>query len=502
MEQNDQQNQKVQENRENRESGENEEGGERSVEGFENRQVRIQEIGEVGGRRTLLPTTDFHAPVCILRVPGLDGDSTERSRQPGSSIFMPPVYGAPKKKQNKQNKQYIPSGTPGGSLNDKLLLHVLKDDLNQNLYTHRLSYNSGTDGYYENGNIDEEFIEGWKNGVLQWNNIERKIEYDWNMVYLARDHRTNMNLPGEIKWKFDYRTSNFIIKKLILKLQHALFDNEASIIWTITILPTRKNKNPTPQIIEFPKPTKFPHEENSRKDVTSFVENEYGFILTACLRGGKNIDISWQKTQLFRKSLNQEFSDNNIDDDSGINFGLDSRTELMPDISCDPLPEIKYDDDDGKGKERKDNNEFILNDEKTSDFVINLREECTNEIKNFHTHSKILSARSEYFKALLHSKMIESNERSLTIVDIKSDLFEIILKFIYTSDVPEIGKLDDWVELLRVASRFLILELIQRCEKGIRGFLNPDNVEEIESIAIETGASQLLRCCENLEIKE
>ncbi|CAG8520476.1 1252_t:CDS:2 [Diversispora eburnea] len=477
------------------------------MEGFESRQVRIQNIGEVGGRRTLLPTTDFHTPVCILRVPGLDDDSTERSRQPVSSIFMPPVYEAPKKKQNEQYKKYTPSGIPGGSLNDKLLLHVLKDDLNQNLHTHRLSYDSKTDKYYENGNIEEEFITGWKNGVLQWNNVERKIEYDWNMVYLARDPRNYISVPGEIKWKFDYRTSNLIIKKFILKLQHALFDNEASIILTITTLPTRKNKNPTPQTIEFPKPTKFPHEENNRKDVTSFVENEYGFILTACLKGGENNNISWQRTQLFRKSLQQEFLDNNIDDDSGINFGLDTRTELMPDVICDPLPEIKYDDDDnGKGIERKDNNEFILNDEKTSDFVINLREESpqgsTNEIKIFNTHSKILSTRSEYFKALLHSKMIESNERSLTIVDTKSDLFEIILKFIYTGDLPIINKLDDWFELLRGASRFLILELIQRCEKEIRGFLNPDNVEEIESIAIETGSSQLLRCCENLEIKE
>lgn len=150
-----------------------------------------ESFGTRGGSRVgrLLPSTDLHTPVCILRVPGLD-DSTE-TRQPVhpiAPIFMPPVYRPPIIKQNEKIKKSTSDGggesikgIPGGLLNDKLPLHVLKDDLKPNLYTHRLSYNTLADAYYENGNIGEEFIRNWKDGVFQSDNIKRKHEYDWNM---------------------------------------------------------------------------------------------------------------------------------------------------------------------------------------------------------------------------------------------------------------------------------------------------------------------------------
>ncbi|CAG8620505.1 6547_t:CDS:2 [Acaulospora morrowiae] len=436
------------------------------------------------------------------------GDSRQNETESVSSVFrinfptsifrtgilMPPVH-QPSVTQDKT----------GGLFNNNDIMHVLKDDTRPNVYTHRLSYNVLRDSYYENGNLGKEYIKKWKKGVLSWNNIYYKWEFDWDMVYLARDpYERRKDIPGEIRWKFDYRPGKFVISKLSLKLQHTIFDDNASIVWTITALPTRANVNTTPQTIEFEPASSYPHNVNSRKDVTLLVEGQYGFVLCASLSGGLETNISWQRTQLFRRSTVVEFDEfNPVDDDSGINFGLDVKVELTPDLICESLPEAEY------GKEKA--NELVLDDKETSDFVIHLEipedsvkndDSLNKEIRNFYVHCSVLSARSDYFKALLNSQMIEAREKVVTLSGILPSSFETILKFIYTGTLSDVNSLGEWVELLHGASRLLIPALVQRCEQGIRGYLNEETVETIEAFAEECGATQLLRCCKMLNVGE
>ncbi|KAF0443359.1 BTB-domain-containing protein [Gigaspora margarita] len=412
----------------------------------------------------------------------LDSHSNE-PLQSLTAIVLPPNF-IPTKSQGKknsatqnQNTNVNTSYKPGGLLNHKYPLHVVPEDLKQNVYKHRLSYNTLFDAYYENGVTDNRYISTWHEGALRYDNIYYKIEHDWEKCYLSRNPNRELD-PGEILWRFDYRSGKFTISTLFLKLQHAIFNDEAIVEWSISTLPTKSNANPIYQMIKFESNTYI-------VDATSFVKGEYGFTLRAHLRGGKSSHISWQWTQLFRCNLKGTF-DFFLEED----YGLDVKAELVPDIICDPLPEVKHD--------------VNLNDRITSDFIIYLKTNETDknednsnlQMLKFYVHSSILAARSDYFRALIDSHMIESNERSLVLTDITQNSLEIMLSYIYTGALPNITMYDKWVELLYDASRFLIPTLIQRCEKALRDLLDNDNLEATEGFAKECGANQLLRCCE------
>ena len=47
-------------------------------------------------------------------------------------------------------------------------------------------YNVLKDEYIRVSN-DNEVTKGWQNGAAEFQNVAKKQEYDWNMVYLARE---------------------------------------------------------------------------------------------------------------------------------------------------------------------------------------------------------------------------------------------------------------------------------------------------------------------------
>jgi hypothetical protein len=260
-----------------------------------------------------------------------------------------------------------------------------------------------------------------------------------------------------------------------------------------------KNQDPSWKLIQFEPYTERRHIANEIKELTQFVKSEYGFILKAHLSGGEQDNVIWQKTQLFRQDWNSKLSREKLIVENDDTFGFDVKVELRPDIIVDPLPELSFSNDESNISKKS----IVLNDE-SSDFVIHYKvssNDYTSNERKFYAHSKVLSRRSDYFSALLESKMIESQNKSLTLTDedITYESLEIILNYMYKGDLPNIKTFDEWTTLLRYASRFLIPTLIQRCEKALKGFLNHDNLDEIESIANEYGAEQLLQCCKNFE---
>ncbi|CAG8735223.1 25184_t:CDS:2 [Dentiscutata erythropus] len=313
-----------------------------------------------------------------------------------TAIVLPPNY-LPTKSQEKkssttqnQDTNDSTSYKPGGLLNHKYPLHVLPDDLNQNVYKHSLLYNTLLDGYYENGVIDNNT---YQHGM--------KEHFD-SIIFITRS-----NMIGK----------SITISTIFLKLQHVIFNYDAIVEWSISSLPTKSNVNPIYQTIEFAPNTHIVGNiVDNIVDATSFVKGEYGFTLRARLRGGNSSRISWQWTQLFRCSI-KDTHGLSLDEDCG----LDVKVELVPDIICDPLPEVKYD--------------FALNDRITSDFIIYLEinevneseDNSTQQMLKFYVHSSTLTARSDYFRALMDSHMIESNERSLVLTDITQNSLEILL---------------------------------------------------------------------------
>ncbi|PKY38722.1 hypothetical protein RhiirA4_537521 [Rhizophagus irregularis] len=379
-----------------------------------------------------------------------------------------------------------------GLLNNKYRLHVIPNNNSSlsNQFTHRISYNTRNNAYYENSIFNKKYLKSWKKGCMEYDNIAYKVdnELDLQMVYLAREPDTDRSTePGYIIWQFDYRSGNFLISSLNLRLKHCTFDDSVSIRWSISPLPTRSNPTPTFHPINSDLLPTCTHDnqykyqsDNTLKDVSSLIKGEYGFKLKVDLIGG-DIDDAWQKTQLFRQKRTGG-SDDLVDDDE--TFGFDVKVELVPDIVCDPLPEII----------REKGEEMLFNDKETSDFIISLEINESKENQEYYVHTKVLSSRSDYFRALLDSKMIESNNGSLILKDISAKTLEIILEFLYIGEITsELESIEDWIDLIYGASRFLIHTLVQRCEKALKELVNEDNVDDIEAIARECGAEQLIR---------
>jgi len=206
------------------------------------------------------------------------------------------------------------------------------------------------------------------------------------------------------------------------------------------------------------------------------IKDEPGFILKAC------IDY---EVQLFIEGF-------------GVPPNIDVKMELKPTIICEQ--------NDSKDDHMIKKN-LVLNNRIMSDFIIKL--DIPNEIKSkgsvkklFYVHSIVLTFKSDYFQALFNSNMLKTQIKCLKLIDISYFVLEKLLLFIYTNNLENVDKLENWIGLLYATSRFLIPQLIQICKLSISKFVNFENVEKVEKIAYECRALQLARYCEMFKIKQ
>uniref|UniRef100_U5EUG5 Peptide-N(4)-(N-acetyl-beta-glucosaminyl)asparagine amidase n=1 Tax=Corethrella appendiculata TaxID=1370023 RepID=U5EUG5_9DIPT len=160
------------------------------------------------------------------------------------------------------NNFYIFSALPNEKTNKEFNLRY---SCSQNLYQRFLKEN-GTENI-----ITQE--KNWETCHYLSENIFRKLEHDWKMVYLARREGTD---NASITWKFDFSKDNLTIKSIKFKCETKSYENsKIEIIF----------KN-----------------ENCRQRVMN-VEDLIGcdkFTISIKMSGGKG-DIAWQHTQLFRQ---------------------------------------------------------------------------------------------------------------------------------------------------------------------------------------------------------
>uniref|UniRef100_A0A8C6H8L5 Peptide-N(4)-(N-acetyl-beta-glucosaminyl)asparagine amidase n=1 Tax=Mus spicilegus TaxID=10103 RepID=A0A8C6H8L5_MUSSI len=125
-------------------------------------------------------------------------------------------------------------------------------------------------------------ISGWENGVWKMESIFRKVEKDWNMVYLARKEGSSF---AYISWKFECGSAGLKVDTVSIRTSSQSFES-GSVRW--------KLRSETAQV-------NLLGDKNLRSynDFSGATE----VTLEAELSRGDG-DVAWQHTQLFRQSLN------------------------------------------------------------------------------------------------------------------------------------------------------------------------------------------------------
>jgi len=102
----------------------------------------------------------------------------------------------------------------------------------------------------------------------------------------------------------------------------------------------------------------------------------------------------------------------------------------------------------------------------------------------FKAHRNILSARSDYFKSMFNSGMVESlkNNNPILIQECNPEMFKKILKFLYT-DIPPKDLNQVAIDLLPLADKYLINALKKHCVMSLKKKLNQENVKEVLLLA-------------------
>ncbi|XP_052388749.1 peptide-N(4)-(N-acetyl-beta-glucosaminyl)asparagine amidase isoform X1 [Carassius gibelio] len=143
-----------------------------------------------------------------------------------------------------------------------------------------ICYNVIKNCYFRQSN-GQETIPGWQRGAWRTENMFRKEEQDWQMVYLAR---TEGSSSGRISWKFNCAPVGMKIKSASVRAFSQTF-HSGSIRWSLRSAETT---------IEFP--------GDGELHSSSSLSGGKELIVEAELTGGE-CEVSWQHAQLFRQSL-------------------------------------------------------------------------------------------------------------------------------------------------------------------------------------------------------
>ncbi|XP_035537083.1 peptide-N(4)-(N-acetyl-beta-glucosaminyl)asparagine amidase isoform X3 [Morone saxatilis] len=143
-------------------------------------------------------------------------------------------------------------------------------------------YSATKDQYCRVSN-DSEVIQSWDQCVWNKDSVFRKVESDWQMVYIARTEGSSM---GRISWKFDFAPAGLKIKSLSVMASSQTF-HSGKVCW---------------QLQAGPITTEFSGDGKMQSFQSLSGSSE--FIVVAGLSGGEG-ETSWQHTQLFRQSLKQ-----------------------------------------------------------------------------------------------------------------------------------------------------------------------------------------------------
>ena len=115
------------------------------------------------------------------------------------------------------------------------------------------------------------------------------------------------------------------------------------------------------------------------------------------------------------------------------------------------------------------------------------------EGRKFHAHRIALLASSDIFKSMFDGEYKESSAAEIPIPNIRWEVFEAMMRCIYTGSVkvpPELAQ-----ELLEAADQYMLDTLKKLCEKVISDELTPENVGAAFDLAEAYNATELSKRC-------
>ncbi|XP_044356135.1 BTB/POZ and MATH domain-containing protein 1-like, partial [Triticum aestivum] len=118
----------------------------------------------------------------------------------------------------------------------------------------------------------------------------------------------------------------------------------------------------------------------------------------------------------------------------------------------------------------------------------------------FRAHPAVLAARSPVFRAELFGSMSEATMPSITLHDIKPATFKVMLRFIYTDELPEEDELEDssaqmFQDLLAAADRYALDRLKIICAQKLWQKVSVDTVATILAWAENYNCQELKNKC-------
>ncbi|KAL0962145.1 hypothetical protein UPYG_G00336290 [Umbra pygmaea] len=145
-----------------------------------------------------------------------------------------------------------------------------------------LRYISTKDRYCRVFN-DNEDIQGWDKVVWRKESVFRKLENDWQMVYLAR---TEGSSSGKISWKLDCAPAGLKIRTVSVRACSQTF-HSGTVRWSLQSGQT---------VAEF--------SGDGKTHLVPSLSGSSELVVEAELAGGEG-ESSWQHSQLFRQSLKE-----------------------------------------------------------------------------------------------------------------------------------------------------------------------------------------------------
>ncbi|XP_061616845.1 peptide-N(4)-(N-acetyl-beta-glucosaminyl)asparagine amidase [Phyllopteryx taeniolatus] len=143
-------------------------------------------------------------------------------------------------------------------------------------------YNTTKDQYCRVSN-DFEVIHCWDRCVWTKKSVFRKVENDWDMVYIARTEGASI---GQISWKFDFAPAKLSVKSVSIRASSQTFKSgDVSWILQSSLMTTKFSGDGGMQSFQC-------------------LNGSSAFTVTAQLSGGEGT-TSWQHSQIFRQSLKE-----------------------------------------------------------------------------------------------------------------------------------------------------------------------------------------------------